>query len=190
MRPIGYIKTDRNHAEATMTDVLVAAGVEPRAIFVEGRGLEDLAYAIHAVREGGHLVVPALWMLAPDDRREDRKRAMIAQVCEVEQRGGYVLEALTGRDSRKRRDAVAMALDAVEYLANRAKGRSSAANGRRSAGRPPAPISDDEWDRAERLWFSRQHDTTRDALVAMQQINPLITEWRARHKFGPRNPKK
>lgn len=191
MFKIGYYRTDRNHAASTMITLLRSEGIADRQMWEEGRGAETFDEMVQSIRPGDGVFVPALWMLAPDDRRTDAKRAMIDRVCQCQQAGAQVFEVLTGRDFLSHRHCAEAAIDAVEYMAARAKGRSSAANGQRSPGRPPAPVTDDEWKRAEIIWFSRHHSTVDEAVRAMQeQVNRAITKWTARHKFGPRETKK
>jgi hypothetical protein len=86
--------------------------------FVEGKNTETWEDALRAVRPGRALYVAELWNLAHDrDTLRERINA-------VHDREAWIIEAKTGRDSRK--DMANMILDAVDKLAQRRKGHSPA----------------------------------------------------------------
>lgn len=173
-RSFGYTQASRRSAASTQVAALTRAGVSE--IYAGDAAGAVFKKLLHKVEDGDRIAVDRLADLAAN-RKELRFR-----VDAVHQKGGFVVEVASGRDSRKRLEFGAMIFDAVEVLTHVAKGHSSkkakihGARGGRP--RPDRGISDAE---AEKHWFSKAHRSNADAIAHMGKWNVSAA---TRH-FGP-----
>ena len=125
---------------------------------------------IKSVRRGSVVEVVEAYLLATGSGRSDsRKRDWLKTVDEIEERGGIVVEATTGRRSDDRKAWRQAQAQAFEQIANSGRGRKSAANGALSKGAPgwsPTPEQDAVIDKE---WFRRTNTTDNERMAAIQE---------------------
>ena len=122
------------------------------------KGRKARAKLIKSIRRGDIVEVCELYLLAIDHGRSDKQRRdMLATVDAIEVKGGSVIEIVTGYRSNVRREWAKMQAEAFYRLGRAGKGFKSAANGRRSKGRPEKWTLTPEQDRViEAIWHDRR----------------------------------
>ena len=130
---------------------------------------------IKSIRRGDVVEVCEIYLLALDTGRSDKQRRdMLATVDAIEDRGGIVVELSTGFRSNVRREWAKMQAEAFYRLALGGKGRRSAANGRRSKGRPPKFDLTPEQDRAAKAaWFDGRLKNDDQRCAKIQKVTGL-----------------
>lgn len=137
--------------------------------------------AVTAVREGDLVFIYAL-SLVPTKRGQDElsPSAQVADfLVEVHERGGIVVEVMTGRKSNDRSARRKMIAEAHKAL--RRGSRALPAIGRKR-GRPKLVWTDDQLDTAKRVWLSRDYTTN---AAAAKHLPKGFTAKRAWELFGP-----
>ena len=176
----GYIRPLPRHSEASQREALERSGVS--VIYVEGFQAESLTEATRALRKGDRLAVVRAFLLAtPRTSSRIKPRAsLFAALQAIEAKGASLYEAATDRDSATERDAILF--DAIEWLSGQARGIKSAENG--ELGRPKQKFTDEEIDRARRVWESRRYRRVEDA---GKHLPRGFSVWRCYKTFGRRN---
>lgn len=166
----GYVLPSRRAAASSQIEALEAAGVT--VIYQEGKGIQSFEYALRSLRKGDALAVKNLADLA-NDRRELQRRMKL-----IHERGAYVKEVATGRDSRS--DAADMVFDAADILAQTRKGHDPAKARLYGArgGRPGHQWTEPQREMIERHWYDMRHKTNDEAIDA---INARLTEQRSKN---------
>ena len=131
---------------------------------------KDRKELIKSVRRGSVVEVVEAYLLATGSGRSDsRKRDWMKAVDEIEDKGGIVLEASTGRRSDNRKEWRAAQAQAFEQIASSGRGRKSARNGALSKGAPGWNPMPEQRHVAEIEWFSRKHKTDHERMAAIQE---------------------
>jgi hypothetical protein len=177
----GYIRPLPRFASSGQQEALLAYGVHPDRICVEGHNGETLDGCIRLLRPGDVLAVRHLHLLAPPKLRtvDKPRRDLWAAVREIEARGASIFEVSAHRSSLKRDERDAMIADAIEALTHAGR---SPRKGRPQPGRPPLEFSEKEVEQARRAWFDIRHRTNDDALRASPKG---WTKQRSYDEFGP-----
>lgn len=176
----GYVRHLPRFAASGQEATLLAFGVEPRHLFVEGRGGETLSACIKLLRPGNVLVVRHVHLLAPPkfSTNDKPRRALWAAIKEIEDKKASVYEASTARSSLNKDERDAMLADAIEALTH--AGRSPRKG--RLPGRPAFEFTEKQVEQARRAWFDIRHRTNSDAIRA----SPVgWTVQRSYDEFGP-----
>ncbi len=138
-------------------------------IYKPNKGQDGRAELIKSVRKGSIVEVVELFLLAKVAGRADvRRRDLLKVMDEIEDKGGTIRELSTGDEAPRRQRR--MLLRAYEMIANSGRGRRSAENGKLSKGRPERKFTKEQWDAAERIWFSRRYKTRQEATLAIQAL--------------------
>lgn len=180
----GYVLHSRRSAASGQEKALREAGVA--AIYVEGKNEQTFDAAFRSLRPGDGLTVVRLSDLA-NDRRELRRR-----IKAIHDRGCYVHEQATGRDSREPDKLSEMIFEATDILAQVKKGHDpkKAREFGSRGGRPRMDRGITDAD-AEKHWFDMRHATNTDALKHMGEWTESAA-WRkfgaSGRKTGPRRP--
>lgn len=142
----------------------MAAGVSE--VYVEGRQGESFDALLRSLRPGENLFVMKLADLAAD-RRQLRKRMKA-----VHDKGCFLDEVSTQRNSRRKRDLEGMIFDATETLTHAGKGHDPAkAREYGSKGGRPRKVRAMSEDEAKRHWFDTRYPTNAEALRHMPGWN-------------------
>ena len=127
-----------------------------------GKAPETWREAVRAVRDGDTVYIYAL-SIVPTKRGDDDltpSAQVVDFLSEVHERGGYVVEVYTGRNSKDKAQRAAMKAEGVKAV--RAGTRKLPKSGR-SRCRPPVDWSDEVKAEAKRVWFSRDYPTNKIA---------------------------
>jgi hypothetical protein len=176
----GYVRPLARFAASGQETTLIAYGVEPRRVCVEGRGEGTLASCIQILRPGNVLAVRHMHLLAPakSSNNDKPRRALWAALKAVEDKKASVYEVSTARSSLNKDERDAMLADAIEALTH--AGRSPRKG--HLPGRPAFTYSEKQIDQARRAWFDLRHRTNSDAIRA----SPVgWTAQRSYDEFGP-----
>jgi hypothetical protein len=173
----GYVRHWPSFPAKVQEAMLIAAGLEPRQIYTEGRGPENLAALVRAVRDGQLIAVHGGLRVFGDNHRQ-----IAAAVAKIEQRGGIVIDVETedrsdrhgvrmlSRALARMRGELTMGDRAAEIGAAGGKARGIAAQ----RGRMPEK-------QARKIWFDKKIDTA----TALSRMGPGWSKATARRKFGP-----
>lgn len=125
---------------------------------------------IGSIRPGSFVEVVELYLLAKAKGRSDsRKRDLLAAVDRIEERGGIVLEASTGRRSDRPKDWRYMQAQAFEQIASSGRGRKSARNGALAKGAPKWKPTAEQDRVIDAIWYSRKYDNDDERMAAIQE---------------------
>lgn len=176
----GYIRPLPRFAEIGQETALLALGVDPIHIHVEGRSDETLATCISLLRPGFVLAVRHLHLLVPPKSATNDKprRALWATIKAIEAKKASVFEVSSHRSSLNRDERDDMIADAIEALTH--SGRSP--RKKRLPGRPVKDFSEKEIEQARRAWFDIRYRTNSDAIRASPRG---WTTQRSYDEFGP-----
>ncbi len=146
-------------------------------------GLDAMVASIRRELRSIIEVVDLTWLANPAWRSDKRRRAIVAAVEAIEERGGRLKETSTGDETPKNR--IRMLMRAYE----KASGARSALNGKLSNGRPPfrGRISDTQWAAAKAIWESRKFKTRVAALAAVHAIGMKVSMNYMYTHFGKRD---
>lgn len=176
----GYVRHLPRFTASGQEATLLAYGVAPNRIFVEGRGGETLEACIRLLRPGNVLAVRHMHLLAPPKTSTNDKprRALWAAISAIEDRNASVYEVSTARSSLNRIERDGMLADAIEALTH--AGRSPRKG--HLPGRPAFEFTEKQIDQARRAWFDIRHRTNSDAIRASPNG---WTVQRSYDEFGP-----
>ena len=176
----GYVRHLLRFAASGQETVLIAYGVPPNRIFIEGRGGETLEACIQLLRPGNVLAVRHLHLLAPakSSTNDKPRRALWAALKAIREKKASVYEVSTARNSLNPDERDDMIADAIEALTH--AGRSPRKG--HLPGRPAFTYSEKQIDQARRAWFDIRHRTNSDAIRASPKG---WTAQRSYDEFGP-----
>jgi len=170
---------DKRQSRPHQESILTAAGAQH--IVHVGKQCENWREFVRTVRPGDVVRIVALVQVATD--RGDDKLPPSGQpaefILEVHERGGSVIEAWTGRNSRDLKQRRAMIADAVRAL--RGGGRRLPPSGK-PAGRPPKKFSDAALDHNRKCWFSKMYAVNETAERHMLEGMTAHEAWK---RWGP-----
>lgn len=132
-------------------------------------GPKERETLIQSLRRGSAVEVVELYLLAKTTGRSDsRKRDLMGTLDRIEARGGFVLEASTGRRSDHAKEQREMLAQAFEQISRSGKGRKSAQNGALSKGAPRWNPTPEVRRVCEAEWHSRKHGNDDERVAAIQ----------------------
>ena len=131
------------------------------------RKRDSRAALVRSVRPGSIVEVVDAFLLAIAVGRTDvRGRDLVRVMDEIEERGGIIRELSTGHETPKNRRQ--MRERAFRMIADHARGRRSAENGKLSTGAPPTwPREGHIYEGYETVWRSRQYDNDDERMTAI-----------------------
>jgi hypothetical protein len=159
----GYVLHSRRSAASTQEKALSEAGVT--VVYVEGKNQMTFNDLFRSLRPGDGLAVMRLSDLA-NDRRELQRR-----VKATHDKGCYIHEQSTGRDSRKPTQLAEMIFEATDRLAQVRKGHSpkKAREFGSRGGRPGFEWTDAQRAMIEKHWYDMRHPLNSDAVAAINE---------------------
>lgn len=158
----GYVRASPRQSQRSQTERLQSYGVAADRLYVESED-EALTDFVRATRPGDQNCVTTLDRLGRN--REELRTALIGTL----ERGGIIVETMTGRTSESQIDLANMVLDAVNALArdHRTHRPAIARKYGRMGGRPKTKDRMSEAE-AKAIWMDKdKFPTNAEALAAM-----------------------
>lgn len=160
---IGYASGYPKSPEDAQERALVAFGIEPGDIVVNGRerkgySRETWASLFLKARPGDTIAVTKLRAIYAPRGKETPRKTLFRAIHEIEDHGCRIVEISTGMLSSNARDRDKMIATCLDELAR------SRAGG--DAGRPKRELTKDEHALGRKHWFDLEHKTNAAAVAA------------------------
>ena len=167
----GFVRVDKRHPQEPQVEMLLAKGVRKDRISFDHDG-EKIEDVIKGLRSGMELVVTTL------DRLGGNRKVLRKRIVDVHAKGAFVVEAKTGRTTRKAKDALVMVLDAVDEVISGHR-HLTPAEARRRGKRGGRPVNERMGEKQARsYWKDKTIKTNAEALEMMEGWS-LMTAFRA-----------
>jgi|SRR6185503_2486463 len=166
----GVIQPLPSLTEPEQRELLKRFKIEEDHLYVLGRNAshDDL---IRQQRGNRVLVTPHAFVLARQvGRKADRYASLLALKDEIHGRGGYIIEAATGKRSDRPADWRAMREEAERVLGRIAQGAKSAGIGRRTRGKVRYDHTDKDILNMLRIMDSKRYPNDQTRIDAIERI--------------------
>ena len=173
----GYVRHWPSLSAKEQEAELIDAGLGERQIYKEGRGAENFASLVKAIRQDQLVGVYGGLRIFGETHR-----AIAAAVAEIEHRGGVIVDVTT-RD-RTDKHGVRMLSEALARIRGEATMGDRAAEVGAAGGKARGIAAQKNRmpeKQARKIWFDKRIDTA----TALSRMGPGWSKATARRKFGP-----